>query len=560
MGARSVSTGHTAWKRRIAIFGILAVAFVGVGVAPATAAAPAGDVILPKRDCAGLVGDYAIEGAKTHVTKAEIVEAANGLPAHCDVIGYVDPAVEFNLKLPTDTYKGRYFQNGCGGLCGAITYFGPPFPDCGPAVGDMAVSATNDGHQAPPAGEEDGKWGATNQAARDDWQFRAPHVLSIAAKALIKTYYGKKPTYSYFSSCSNGGREAMLLAQRYPNDFDGIVAGAPAAYFGPLAGMHFSWQYRANRDAQGKEILTYADLPVLHEAAMAACDQLDGAVDNQIDEPRECDFDPKVVQCAGADGPDCLTKAQVDAARKMYAGPSDKHGRRLYPGGQTPGSELAWAPWHIEIPGFPGLISRDLGDAYLKYLGYPIGTRHSSIEDIQFTARELARLTPEGARGNAVSLDLNAFKRSGGKIIFWHGWADPAIPAEGTLDYYQRLTERNGGLKATQKWARTFMIPSLYHCGDGSGLTEFNATKAMVDWVEGGDAPDRIDAVARDADQNVTRTRPVFPYPLRAKYDGSGSVDDPANFHAAKPAKPTHDKIHWLGEYLHHVPGPVARP
>jgi feruloyl esterase len=128
------------------------------------------------------------------------------------------------------------------------------------------------------------------------------------------------------------------------------------------------------------------------------------------------------------------------------------------------------------------------------------------------------------------------------------------------LDYNQRFVERNGGLKSTQKWARTFMVPSLYHCGDGTGLTEFDATKELVDWVESGDAPDRIDAVARAADGTVTRTRPVFPYPLRAKYDGSGSVDDPANFYAVKPAKPVRDKIRWLGEYLHYVPGPVAKP
>jgi hypothetical protein len=510
--------------------------------------------IRPVLECADLVRTFDIPGAATRVTSATVVPAG-AEPAHCDVRGVISPAVGFQLRLPTETFQGRYLQYGCGGFCGIL--FPAPFADCGiPNGGDVAVAVTDDGHTSDdPSAPIDGRWGADNQAARDDWQFRAPHVLSKAAKRVIATYYGSPPRKSYFSGCSNGGREGLLLAQRYPYDFDGIIAGAPGAYIGPLAAYE-TWNARANLAANGDSILTTAKLPVLHSAVMAACDGLDGVVDGQLEDPRECRFDPASIQCpAGTDQPACLTGAQVETVRKVYAGPADQAGKRLYPGGQAYGSELAWEGWFVPAPGFGGA----LGDNYLRYLGYPIGTPHSSLETFGFTTREFHRLTPEGARANSLSLDLRSFRRAGGKLIIWHGWADSAIPPEGTLDYYQRLAERNGGLRATQQWARTFMVPSVYHCGGGSGLTEFDPFPELVAWVERGTAPSRVVARGLDASGALVRTRPVFPYPLRAAYDGSGSIDDAANFVPERPSGPVNDRIRWVGDYLYALPGPVAR-
>jgi feruloyl esterase len=405
----------------------------------------------------------------------------------------------------------------------------------------------------------DGTWAANNQAARNDWFYRAPHVLSLAAKRIIETYYGSPPTHSYFSGCSNGGREALLLAQRYPDDFDGIIAGAPVHYMSSLFGVYQAWLARTNTAANGVPIITSAKLPALHNTDVAACDRVDGLADGLIDDPRDCRFDPVALQCpAGTDQPSCLTPAQVGAARTLYAGPTDAHGRRLYPGGQSRGSELAWDTWFVPSPVDGGSSADVLADNYLKYAGYPLGTPHSSVADFEFTAREFDRLTPEGAKGNAMSLDLEKFRRSGGKLIIWHGWDDQAIPAAGTLDYYQRLWQRSGGLRETQEWARMFMIPTMAHCAGGYQLTDFDPFRELVSWVERGTAPDRIIAEGRDAQGTVLRSRPVFPYPVRAKYDGTGSIDDASNFVPAVPVFPPHDTIRWVGADLYTKPGPVA--
>lgn len=538
--------------------GLLAPA--ATGITPTRATAAGKEQIRPVRDCRGLIRIYDIPGASTRVTSADPIDATGGDPAHCDVQGVIAPAVQFRLKLPTETYSGRYLQHGCGGFCGYLPP--PPFPDCpgrpnGDAGHDFAIAATDDGHPTPGF---DARWAENNQAARDDWFYRAPHVLSLAAKRIIASYYGAPPKRSYFDSCSNGGREAMLLAQRYPHDFDGIIAAAPAAYMGPLFGMYFAWMAKATTAADGSSILPTAKLGTLHDAVVAACDRLDGLVDGQIDDPRACRYDPIRLQCpTGVDQPHCLTPTQVTAARKAYAGPTDRNGRRLYPGWQTRGSEPAWDPW-INPNQFGGPFMAGFADNYRKYVGYPIGTPHSSLAGAEFTARDLHRLTPEGVRGNALSPDLREFRRSGGKLIIWHGWDDEAVPAIGTLDYYQRLWQHNGGLRATQRWARLFMIPTMYHCGGGYRLNEFSALPHLVDWVEDGDAPDRIVANQRDAgSQTVVRTRPVFPYPLRARYDGTGSIDDAGNFVPAHPPSPPRDTIDWVGAYLHALPGPVAR-
>lgn len=539
----------------------LTIAVSGLGAVPSEAVAETNAAIRPVRSCAELIKDFAIPGAATHVTTATEVPASNGEPAHCEVRGTVEPAVRFQLRLPTATYTGRYLQYGCHGLCGGI--LPPAFPACaGPddAGGDVAVAATDDGHVGEgefPGFITDGRWAAGDQAARNDYFHRAPHVVSLAAKRIIETYYGSPPKHSYFDGCSTGGREGLLLAQRYPDDFDGIIAGASANYMGPLMGVYFTWLARVNVDANGAQILTAAKLPALHNAVVAACDRLDGLADGQIDDPRACGFDPVTLRCPpGADQPSCLTPAQVVVARKLYAGPKDSHGRRLYPGWESRGSELAWNASVIADPQYGSIAP--LPDNYLKYVGYPIGTPHSSVAGFQFTVAELNRLTPEGVKGNALSLDLGRFRRSGGKLILWHGWDDQSIPAVGTLDYYQRLAQRNGGLPETRKWARTFMVPTMYHCFTGGyRLNRFDPFRELVAWVERGDAPDKVIATGTDPQGNA-RSRPVFPYPLRAKYDGSGSVNDASNFVPAQPPIPPHDVIPWAGEHLYTEPGPVA--
>jgi len=551
-------------SRVFSAFGVMVMGMVGLTLVPGGAAAePAvtGSVIQPVVPCEQLVRSFGISGARTRVTSATPVaekkpEAeTKGEPAHCDVRGVIEPAVQFQLRLPTTTYTGRYLQYGCGGLCGVISP--TPFPNCGPGAGDAAVAATDDGHVGFVV--VNGRWAANNQAARNDWSYRAPHVLSLASKHIIQTFYGAPPRHSYFSSCSNGGREALLLAQRYPNDFDGIIAGTPgAASIAPLLGVYHTWLTRSNTGPDGAFIIKPEKLPALHAAVVAACDRLDGLVDGQIDDPRACRFDPGTVQCAPrTDAPTCLTPAQVEAARKLYAGPTDAHGHRLYPGGQSPGSELAWNVWVVSgLPGFSAAWL--LADNYLRYVGYPIGKKHSSLAEFQFTLGEFHRLQEEGVKSNAMSLDLREFQRSGGKLILWHGWGDPAIPPTSTLDYYQRLWQQSGGLRETQEWARLFMVPTMHHCQDGGyRLQAFDPVPELVAWVERGQAPERILATGTNP-ESQPRSRPVFPYPLRAQYDGNGSIDDASNFVPAQPPAPPRDTIDWVGTYLHDIPGPRA--
>lgn len=552
-------------RRNRALLCILALAFASLGLVPPSAsAAPANAATQPKLACAQLKGmTVQIPGAALHVTAADGSDNVT-----CDVTGVVGPAIHFELKLPIHTFTGRYVQYGCQGECGAI--LPPPTPSCPPPQrGDFAVAATDDGHVGndPVSPIFDASWGANDESARNDFFYRAPHMVSLAAKRLIAVYYGEGPRRSYFVGCSTGGREGLLLAQRYPRDFDGVIAGDPTSYMAPLLGVYMPWIIRSNTDASGNPILTADKLDPLHNAVLAACDRLDGLVDGEIDDPTVCHFDPTTMRCpTGTDRPDCLTPAQVEVVRKLYAGPTDEQGRAMFTGSEPAGSEQAWRGSIIPVEIAPGVFTslKPLPDGYLRYLGYPIHEPASSVDTFRFTADEFRRLTPEGVKGNAMSLDLSDFRRAGGKLILWHGWADQSVPPTETLDYYQRLWERNGGLQETQRFARLYMVPTLFHCGLFGGyrgsMSTFDPFPALVDWVESGHAPDGIVADQRDANNALVRSRPVFPYPERARYVGHGSIDDAASFVAAPPLNPPHDVIHWLGDSLYGMPGPVAHP
>ncbi|HXM54951.1 MAG TPA: tannase/feruloyl esterase family alpha/beta hydrolase [Candidatus Dormibacteraeota bacterium] len=516
---------------------------------------PATTPIAPRLACAALaqpepgggVPDFGrVPGAPTRVASAAVVPATATAPEFCDVKGYVAPQVQFELKLPTTTWQGRYLQSGCGGFCGAIGNTTFPSCDLQPG-GDFAVAATNDGHVASGV---DALWAATDEQIRIDLGTRAVHVTALAAKAIIAAFYGAPPARSYFNGCSDGGREALSEAQRFPVDFDGIVAGAPANIWAPLNGEFQAWLGSINVDASGAPILTQAKLPALHSAALAACDGVDGLVDGQIDDPRACAFDPMSVRCAaGTDQPTCLTPDQVAVARKAYSGPVDAHGRHLYPGGEPVGSELAWAGWFVTPAGVPG-IGTLIGDNYLKYSAFPIGQPTSSTAEWHFDIAGFNRLRAEARVFDATSPDLDAFRARGGKLILWQGWADQAIPPTGTPAYYQAVQDRVGGLQAAQRFARLFMFPSVYHCGGGFGPSQFDLINPIVHWVEQGTAPTRIVATQTDASGTVVRTRPVFAYPEQARYTGKDSINDAANFVGVMPAHLPDDHFDWVGQDL----------
>jgi hypothetical protein len=449
-------------------------------------------------------------GARTRITNAALDRA--GSYPKCVVRGVVAPRIHFEAWLPTETWRQRYLQTGCSGLCGDLAVIPLAAQGCAALDdGTFAVSAHDEGHGG---GAVDGRFGRDPQA-RIDYAHRADHVVAVAVKTLIREFYGRPPVYSYFSGCSEGGRQALRAAQRYPGDFDGILAGAPAAMISFLAGMLEPWLVAANVDARGELILRSEKLPALHRAVLQRCDGLDGTVDGVIDEPVRCDFDPASIRCSGAEAPDCLTAAEVAAARRLYEGPVTDDGRRLYPGGEPYGSELAWERWMIRPTGSPtGNPAAQIASAFLSYLAFEQNPSEPvDVRDAEFDRATFDRLRRLSDFYDATDPDLSSFARRGGKLILWHGWADEAIPPTGTVAYYDALAEHAGGLAAARGFARLFMIPGMYHCVGGDGPSTFDALTPLLDWVERGRAPASLTVTGDVGGRAVSRSIPPYPRP-----------------------------------------------
>jgi feruloyl esterase len=482
--------------------------------APGHAPADLG-VVAPRTDCAALArADISrAAGVSVGITAAAPATAQQGYPV-CDVKGVIAPQIQFEVQLPTQTYRQRYLQLGCGGLCGTLALRVQGADGCVPVTnGAFVLASSNQGHV--DGGSEDGNFGTDHQL-RVDFAYRSDHVLARAAKALIAAYYGRAPRYSYFDGCSQGGHQGLTEAQRYPRDFDGILAGAPASITQELNTFNQPWLARVDRDASGNVILPASKLGMLHDAVMAECDARDGHADRLIDDPRACRFDPSGLECPGADAPTCLTAAQVAVVRKVYSGPVDARGRHLYPGGEPYGSELAWSPWFIPAdPSAPQntSIAWSIGHGWVKYLAFdPNPPLSYDVPDVRFTAREFRRAERLSDFYDAKDPDLSAFRRRGGKLILWHGWADQAIPPTGTVAYYQAMQDAAGGLGRTQPFARLFMFPGVFHCGGGDAPNSFDLLTPLLGWVEHGDAPEQVVATQRSASGDVVRTRTVRPY------------------------------------------------
>ncbi|BAZ14111.1 Mono(2-hydroxyethyl) terephthalate hydrolase [Calothrix sp. NIES-4071] len=527
-------------------------------------------VPMPQKEsnvCSALIQkDFtAISNAPTAIFSATVVPATAQTPEYCDVKGYVTPQVQFELQLPTQNWNRRYLQVGCGGYCGSLR----ASPESTAALNqNFAVAFDNSGHVGGGIGAASALWGLDQPQLRMDFGYRSEHVTALAAKAIATAFYGNSPNYSYFQGCSNGGRQALMEAQRYPNDFNGIIAGAPAAIQAPLNGEYETWNARANLDAQGNPILPSDKLALIHQAAIANCDGKDGLVDEQITDPRVCTFKPESLRCSGnSNAATCLTTAEIGVVNKIYGGAVERQGRLLYPGSQTIGSELGWAGSSIGRDGMAPFAA-EISNSYLKYLAFPKSPPASfSYKDWQFTAEGFDRLRPLGKVYNATNPNLKAFRDRGGKLLLYHGWADPAIPPQGTLAYYQAVQNTMGGFAQVQSFARLFMLPGVYHCQGGTGPSRVDYLTPIVTWVEQSKAPTQLIATQTTADgksggfsnpteratgsnAKIVRTRPIFPYPMQARYSGKGSIDDAANFVGVAPSQTPNDSINWIGNDL----------
>ena len=434
------------------------------------------------------------------------------LPAFCRVAATLTPTSDSDIKievwLPLSGWNGKYQAVGNGAWQGSIGYA---------AMAEAlrrgyATSSTDTGHVGGSA-----SFGMGHPEKVIDFAYRSEHEMAVTAKAVINAFYGNAPKFSYWNGCSAGGRQAMKEAQMFPGDFDGIIAGSPGLdWSGRSAQAVRIAQALQNEQAR----LTPAKTQVLHNAVMAACDGLDGVKDGLIENPMACKFDPGVLVCKGGEEPACLTQAQVDTAKLIYSPIVDPKTKQETPG-LAPGSELGWTDmgWSAS--------ARATGLDHFRYLVFA-----DPQWDVQKfnVATDVARLR-EGPSGavDASDPNLKPFFDRGGKLIQYHGWADPQITPLASVAYFNRVAAANGGVSKIQANYRLFMAPGMGHCGGGAGPNDFDELAALEQWVEQGKAPDMIPA-SHSRDGKVDRTRPLCSYPQVASYKGTGSIDEASNF------------------------------
>jgi len=468
-----------------------------------------------------------------------------GIPAFCRVSGIAKPTgdseIKFEVWLPVSGWNGKYEQVGNGGFAGTI----PLARLAEPVARGYATAGTDDGH----VGGRDVSWAIGHPEKVIDFGYRAVHETSVLAKAIVREFYGKDPTQSYFVGCSDGGREALMEVQRFPADFHGIVAGAPANYW-----THLMFKGLLDERALLDNPASYippSKLPVLQNAALAACDALDGVKDGLIQNPRVCRFDPVVIQCKWTDGPDCLTAPQVEAAKKIY-GPAknSQTGAQISPG-FSPGAEAVPANWRTWITGASAgelTVGAFFANAFFAYMVYedPKWDFHTLnfSSDVKRTDDKFASIL------NSTDPNLTPFKARGGKLIQYHGWGDSAIPPQNSIDYFESVQSAMG---STKDFYRLFMVPGMSHCQGGAGPNVFgndvavpqadaahDVVMALDQWVVHDIAPGQIVAtgfVDGNPGKGVAMTRPLCPYPQEAHYNGTGDTNSAANFTCQAPVR-----------------------
>jgi feruloyl esterase len=524
--------------------------FATVSAAPSPAARELAPPSAP--ECEALAG---LKLADTTITSSKVVPAgpftppgARGggrgnppqLPSFCQVHGVLKPTptsnIQFEVWLPADNWNGKLQVVGNGGLAGTISY-----PAMATALREgFATASTDTGHTSA----ESAAW-QQDRERLIDYSYRGLHLTTVDAKAIVDKYYTEQAKKSYYTGCSTGGKQGLMEAQRYPADFDGILAGDAANFW---THQMASEVWNGVVTSTPETTLPKEKLQLLQDATIAACDALDGAKDGLVSDPKRCKFDPAKLQCAGADGPMCLTAAQVGAVKKLYEGPTNpRTGKKLYPG-FYPGGEMGWAAnTVINHDKKSGVSSYDFwGFAFFKKGDWPYPV-FDFDKNVQRADEDLAPIT------NATDPNLEEFRKLGHKLIYYHGAADPLIPAQNGVDYFETVVAVEKSLSQAQSFYRAFLVPGLYHCAGGPGPIGFgtsqpapasqrdadhDALKALERWVEQGAAPAKIIGtkyVDGDPAKGVALQRPLCPYPQVAMYNGSGEMKDAASFTCKVP-------------------------
>ncbi len=522
----------TRWTRRILAAGVALVPI------PATAG-----------DCEGLAR---LALPATTITTAQTVAAGSftppgfksqsNLPAFCRVAGVIKPSgdsnIEFEVWMPVSGWNGKFQGIGNGGFAGSISFGG-----IADAVRNgYAAASTDTGHKG---GGTNASWALGHPEKIIDFGYRAIHETTGQAKAIVQAYYGSSPKISYFSSCSNGGRQALMEAQRFPADYDGIIAGAPANYW-----THLLANAAAIVKVMAGDPASYispAKLPAIQAAVLAGCDGDDGVKDGVLENPQQCRFDPSALLCTGSEADNCLTEPQMKALQRIYGGAQDAKGEVIFPG-YSPGGEAdpgGWRPWITGPAPEKSLLFAFATGFYRNMIHADAAWGYKNFDldrDLGIAVKKMSRVL------NATDPDLKRFQARGGKLILYHGWCDAAIPAQSTIDYYESVV-RKLGKKTTDSFVRLYMVPGMQHCAGGAGPSIFgqagvaqgdartSIAAARERWVEEGIAPNQIIAIRQGSGTDGARTRPLCPYPGVAHYNGSGSTDDAANFECAEPAQ-----------------------
>lgn len=459
------------------------------------------------------------------VDDAIAVVDRDDLPGFCSIRGTIDPRIGFEARFPLEHWNGKFYQAGCGGYCGSLQ---PDKPGFANSINEalkkgFATITTDGGHEAWVG---DASWAKDDPVAVEVYAHKVLPLTHRAGTRLVESYYGTPARFDYFGGCSNGGRLAAMAAQRYPELFDGILGGGGVLDLSRSGGIYGSWIVQANTGADGERILNHDNfahkLPLLEKAVLKQCDHSDGVEDGIVSTPRNCTVDLTLLPgCEEGNTEHCFTDVELEVMRKWYQGPRDSSGNQLFPGIPA-GSERFWVVWFLDTDGqiAPG---NGLGGDYAKYLGFEGGAPDDfTALDFDFD-RDPARLETTGRMLDATDSDLRAFRDAGGKYLLWHGWQDPLVLPDQTVDWYESIVERMGGVENVDPFMRLFMIPGKGHCWEmpAAAPDRFDPIAILDRWVEGGEAPAQMHVSALDPGSAAVAESVVCPYPAAAvRLDG----------------------------------------
>ena len=530
-------------------------------------------VIPASMSCSELARTTTVAGQKIQITEHQTASASAGAPVYCAVTGHINTYIGFEILLPVSTWRQRYLQIGCGGLCGSISINPPETTAYKPlADGDFVLAAEDDGHSGNSI-----SW-YSNAQQRVDFAYLSYHDVALVAKGLAQEFYGIGPRYSYFDGCSQGGNEALDEVQRYPTDFNGVLAGAPASITTELNSVLHEYTFEANYTEPGYAGSTILDQPeatIVLDAAIRACDPKTGLIlDNQACED---EFNLDSVACSATLTSNCLTAAQLAVVRKVLTGPADAQGQLLYPGGYSLSSMYDWSnATSANLPLTPGgtVTPASFITEYLQYLTFEKDIGTTAVTDEPFTKAYFEQIEKLAPFWDATDPDLQAFKQAGGKLLLWQGEADYSIPTISSLAYYQAVVKANGGVSATKQFARYYLLPGVGHCG-GNGPDTYNGLGAVVAWTEkhiapralvateyapattgggpppggsGSDLTDAVPALGAPSATAIVRQIKIYPYPKLPAYKGYGNVDD-ADSYYGRVSWAVQQPVQWLGRF-----------